>query len=300
VPPNKTLHPTPPPFASSQKIRLTRAAVRVSWGRSAATVVFVRSGVDKMQIRKTLYVTSREDWRAWLTKHYRSETEVWLIYYKKQSGRPRISYDHAVEEALCFGWIDSIVKKIDDGRFAQKFTPRRDWTKWSELNKRRLRKLIREGRMTEAGLAKIDRAIQSEGPRAKPGKGDGDIPSFVKQALTASAKAWDSFRNLAPSRRRQYVHWIMKPKKEETRARRLRDAVSRLEQDHGDPDDIPAFVRKALTANAKAWDNFRNLAPSYRRHYIGWIMHAVKDKTRERRLREAVLLLEQNKKLGLK
>jgi hypothetical protein len=83
------------------------------------------SGEDEMEIRKTLHVTSREEWRAWLTKHYQSETEVWLIYYKKHTGQPRISYDHAVEEALCFGWVDSIVKRIDDEKFAQKFTPRR-------------------------------------------------------------------------------------------------------------------------------------------------------------------------------
>jgi uncharacterized protein YdeI (YjbR/CyaY-like superfamily) len=81
-----------------------------------------RSGEDEMETRKTLYVTSREEWRDWLKKHYQSETEVWLIYYKKHTGRPRISYDHAVEEALCFGWIDSIVKKMDDEKFAQKFT----------------------------------------------------------------------------------------------------------------------------------------------------------------------------------
>jgi uncharacterized protein YdeI (YjbR/CyaY-like superfamily) len=190
-----------------------------------------------MGIRKTLYVTSREEWRAWLTKHYQSETEVWLIYYKKHTGRPRISYDQAVEEALCFGWIDSIVKRMDDQKFAQKFTPRRDSTRWSALNKQRLRKLIREGRMTEAGLAKIDLVMLGEEAEAKPRTGDVDIPSFVKQALMA---------------------------------------------------------------NAKAWENFRNLAPSYRRHYIGWIMHAKKEETRERRLREAVALLEQNKKLGLK
>src|SRR6267143_860793 len=191
-----------------------------------------------MEIRETLYVTSREEWRAWLTKHHQSETEVWLIYYKKHTGQPRISYDHAVEEALCFGWVDSIVKRIDDEKFAQKFTPRRDCTKWSALNKRRLRKLIREGRMTERGLAKIDLVILGEEPQAKQSKGD--------------------------------------------------------------LDDIPGFVQQALMANAKAWENFRKLAPSYRRHYIGWIMHAAKEETRERRLREAVSLLEQNKKLGLK
>ena len=253
-----------------------------------------------MEIRKTLYVASREEWRAWLTKHHESETEVWLIYYKKHSGRPRIAYDDAVEEALCFGWVDSIVKKIDDEKFAQKFTPRRDWTKWSELNKRRLRKLIREGRMTDAGRAKIDLAILADERKAKPGKGDTDIPRFVKQALTASAKAWQNFQKLSPSHRGNYIRWIMEAKKEETRDRRLREAVARLQRSPGDPDDIPGFVKRALTANAKAWENFRNLAPSYRRHYVGWIMHAAKEETRERRLREAVLLLEQNQKLGLK
>ena len=253
-----------------------------------------------MEIRKKLYVTSREEWRAWLAKHYQSETEVWLIYYKKHTGQPRISYDHAVEEALCFGWVDSIVKKIDDEKFAQKFTPRRDHTKWSALNKRRLRKLIREGRMTEAGLAKVDLVILGEETQAIQSKGDLDIPRFVKQGLMANAKAWENFRSLAPSRRRAYIRMIMDTKKEETRERRLREAVSLLEQSKGDLDDIPGFIKQALMANAKAWENFRNLAPSYRRHYIGWIMHAAKDETRERRLREAVSLLEQNKKLGLK
>jgi uncharacterized protein YdeI (YjbR/CyaY-like superfamily) len=253
-----------------------------------------------MQIRKTLYVTSRKEWRAWLTKHHQSETEVWLIYYKKHTGRPRIPYDHAVEEALCFGWIDSIAKRMDDEKFAQKFTPRRDDTNWSELNKQRVRKLIREGRMSKAGLAKIDLAMLDDEAQAKKGKGDVDIPRFVKQGLMANVKAWENFRNLAPSHRRNYIQWIMEAKKEETRERRLREAMSQLKQNKGDPDDIPGFIKKALMANGKAWENFRNLAPSYRRHYTGWIMHAAQEETRERRLREAVSLLEQNKKLGLK
>jgi uncharacterized protein YdeI (YjbR/CyaY-like superfamily) len=253
-----------------------------------------------MEIRKTLYVTNREEWRAWLTEHYRSETEVWLIYYKKHTGRPRISYDHAVEEALCFGWIDSIGKRMDDEKFAQKFTPRRDWTKWSALNKRRLRKLIREGRMTEGGLAKIDIAMLGEEAGAKQSKDDVEIPRFVKQALMAHAKAWENFRSLTPSRRRAYVQLILDAKKEETRARRVREVISLLEQSKGDLRDIPRFVKQALIANPKAWVYFQSLAPSFRRHYIGWIMFAKKKETRERRLREAISLLEQNKKLGLK
>src|SRR5437660_2893103 len=154
-----------------------------------------------MEMRKTLYVTNREERRAWLTRHYQSETEVWLIYYKKQTGRPRISYDQAVDEALCFGWIDSIVKRMDDEKFAQKFTPRRDCTTWSALNKRRLRKLIREGRMTEAGLAKIDIAMRGEEARAKESKGDVEIPRVVQHAVRADENAWERLQNLTPSRR---------------------------------------------------------------------------------------------------
>jgi uncharacterized protein YdeI (YjbR/CyaY-like superfamily) len=183
-----------------------------------------------MGTSKTLYVTTRDEWRAWLAEHYKSETEVWLIYYKKHTGQPRISYDHAVEEALCFGWVDSLVKKIDDEKFAQKFTPRRDFTKWSALNKRRVRKLIREGRMTEAGLAKIDLLTLDKAPQANPSKGELVIPKFVKQALTANGRAWEHFQNLAPSYRRLYIAWIMDGKKQETRERRLREAVTRLEQ----------------------------------------------------------------------
>src|SRR5262245_33206547 len=253
-----------------------------------------------MATRKKLYVTSREKWRDWLTKHGQSETEVWLIYYKKDSGRSRIPYDDAVEEALCFGWIDSIVKRMDDEKFAQKFTPRRDSSRWSALNTRRVRKLMHEGRMTEAGLAKLDPAMLGDKGRAKPDAGDVDLPPLVKRALMANATAWKNFQSLSPSRRSAYVRLITDAKKEETRDRRVREVISRLEQNTGDPDDIPRIIKQALKANATAWKNFQNLAPSYRRHYVGWIMHAKQEPTRERRLREAISLLEQNKKLGLK
>jgi uncharacterized protein YdeI (YjbR/CyaY-like superfamily) len=183
-----------------------------------------------MAISKTLHVTTRDEWRTWLANHHASETEIWLIYYKKDSGQPRIPYDHAVEEALCFGWVDSIVKKIDDQKFAQKFTPRRDCTKWSTLNIQRVRKLISEGRMTEVGLAKIDLAVLDAEPQAKRSKDDQDIPRFIKQALMASPMAWKNFQSLAPSYRTNYIGWIMDAKREETRRRRLREAISLLEQ----------------------------------------------------------------------
>jgi uncharacterized protein YdeI (YjbR/CyaY-like superfamily) len=253
-----------------------------------------------MGLGKTLYVTNRDDWRAWLAKHHKSHSEIWLIYYKKNSGQPRIPYDDAVEEALCFGWVDSIVKGIDPQKYAQKFTPRRDWTTWAPSNKQRLRKLIPEGKITKEVLAKIPPAILAEEPTTKPSKNGRDIPPFFKQALTANAKARKNFEKLPPSHRNAYIQWLTEAKKEETRQRRLQEALARLEQRKADLDSIPKFFKEALTANPKAWQNFQSLAPSYRRHYIGWLLHAAKDQTRQRRLREAISLLEQNKKLGLR
>jgi uncharacterized protein YdeI (YjbR/CyaY-like superfamily) len=256
--------------------------------------------VAKGHTRKTLYVTRPEEWRAWLTKHHESASEVWLLFYKKHTGRPRISYEHAVEEALCFGWIDSIVNRVDDDAFAQKFTPRRKGSNWSALNQRRVRKLIREGRMTDAGLAKVDAAVIGRKAQAKSSTGAPRLPRAVEQAFKTNAKAWKNFQSLSPSRRAAYVRLILDAKKKETREQRLRQAISLLEQSQGDPDEIPHFVKRALMANAKAWENFQNLSPSHRRHYIGWILLAKQEETRARRLREAVSLLKQNKKLGLK
>lgn len=249
---------------------------------------------------KTLYVTTRDEWRAWLATHHARETETWLVFYKKHSGRPRIAYDDAVEEAICFGWIDSLVKRIDDDAFMQKFTPRRDSSRWSEVNKRRLRKVIREGRMTEAGLAKVAPGTLSAKSRAPKESDDVEIPRSVKQALAAHPVAWKTFQRLTPARQRAYVRLMTDGKTAETRERQLRKAIELLEQNTGDVQDLPRFLKQALMKNAKAWQNFQNLAPSYRRHYVGWIMHAKQDATRERRIKEAVSLLAQNRKLGLK
>ena len=105
-----------------------------------------------MNIGKTLYVTKRQQWRSWLEKNHKIEKEIWLVYYKKSTGKPTISYNDAVEEALCFGWIDSIEKGIDEEKFAGRFTPRKMKSNLSESNILRIRKLIKEGKMTDAGL----------------------------------------------------------------------------------------------------------------------------------------------------
>ena len=98
------------------------------------------------------------EWRAWLERNHDAEIAVWLVFHKKHTGKPTISYDAAVGEALCFGWIDSIVKRIDEDRFARKFTPRKVNSKWSELNKDLAERMIREGRMAESGLVQINEA----------------------------------------------------------------------------------------------------------------------------------------------
>jgi uncharacterized protein YdeI (YjbR/CyaY-like superfamily) len=187
---------------------------------------------------KSLYVTDRRQWRAWLKSHHASEREIWLIYYKKHTGKPRIPYDDAVEEALCYGWIDTTVKRMDDERYMQKFTPRKPRSVWSKHNKERAEKMIKGKRMTRAGLVRIEDAKRSG--------------------------AWER--------------------------------AEKPEQ----PTRVPPELKKALSANKTAARNFHNLAPSYRRDYIGWLLSARREETRRKRLREIVRLVSQNKKLGMK
>ena len=154
----------------------------------------------------------------------------------RQKAEASIAYEDSVEEALCFGWIDSLIRRLDDDQYARLFTPRIDHKNWSEMNKKRIAKLIQEGRMTAAGLAKASYLIDDNHAAAKKGR-----------ALT-----------------------------------------------------VPDYMRQALLANKRALKNFNNLAPSYQRHYIGWITSAKKEETRQKRLAEAIGLLTRNLKLGLK
>lgn len=180
----------------------------------------------------TLYATSREEWRAWLEQNHASEPEVWLVFYKKHTGQPTVFYEEAVEEALCFGWIDSIVRRIDDEKHMQKFSPRKDGSNWSETNKRRVWKMYRAGKMTAAGMAKVtfplDERLGQE--PAKAPKKDLEIPEHIRQVLAADAEAWQNFNRLAPSHKRQYIGWITDAKKEETQLRRAGQAVELLRE----------------------------------------------------------------------
>ena len=151
-----------------------------------------------MQITKTLYVIERDEWRAWLAKHHDTEKDIWLIYYKKQSGEPRIPYNDAVEEALCFGWIDSTVKGIDENKYAQRFSPRKNGSNWSEMNKVRMRRLIEQGRMTPAGLSKFE-----GDPRDSF-----ETPSDIIEALKQDKKTWEIFEGFPESYKRIRIGFI--------------------------------------------------------------------------------------------
>lgn len=151
-----------------------------------------------MNLGKTLYVTNRRAWRAWLAKNHARKKEIWLIYYKKHSGRPRIPYNDAVEEALCYGWIDSIIKSVDHDRTAQRFSPRRPKSFLSETNKERVRRLIKAKRMTRVGLEKIQAQMNEEYAHAKD----------IIAALKRDAETWKHFQAFPDSYQRIRLGWI--------------------------------------------------------------------------------------------
>jgi len=157
-----------------------------------------------MEITRTLCVTERKAWRAWLAKHYKSEREIWLVYYRAGTGHARISYNDAVEEALCYGWIDSTAKKMDEQRYAQRFTPRRPGSNLSEMNKERLKKLVAQKKMTKAGLDAIAHVFSPEKYRT----GDFTIAADILAALKADRCAWANFRKLPESYKRIRVGYL--------------------------------------------------------------------------------------------
>lgn len=154
-----------------------------------------------MKITKTLYVINRNDWRAWLKKHAKTEKEIWLVFYRKDSGKPRIPYNDAVEEALCFGWIDSIVKKIDKERFAQRFSPRNPKSNLSEMNKQRIRQLIKQKKMTKEGLAAVAHAFDQTNDLF-------EIPKDILKVLKSDKQVWKNFQKFPQSYQRIRVGWI--------------------------------------------------------------------------------------------
>ena len=166
---------------------------------------------------------TRERWRRWLAKHHASEREVWLIFHKQHTGKPSVPYNDAVDEALCYGWIDSLIKRIDDDRYARKFTPRKPDSTWSTANLTRYAALKAGSRLAAPGLER--------GPDGRPvvdAPRHATTPAYIKKGLKQDSRAWKFFDSLAPSYRRLYVNWIDTAKREETRQHRLRQAIDML------------------------------------------------------------------------
>ncbi|KPK85198.1 MAG: hypothetical protein AMS27_08075 [Bacteroides sp. SM23_62_1] len=179
-----------------------------------------------------LYVVNRYVWHNWLIKNGDSAPGIWLIFYKEHTGKPSLSYDDAVEEALCFGWIDSIIKRIDDEKYVRKFTPRKEKSRWSALNVKRVKKMINTGKMKPRGLELYNYAAK-HGLLPAPDQAirkELDIPQFINQSLSKNKIAKDTFKSLAPSHKRQYIGWVMDAKKEETRMRRLKEMIQLLSE----------------------------------------------------------------------
>jgi len=168
---------------------------------------------------------NREKWRAWLEENHASANELWLILYKKHTKKSSIRLDEAVEEALCFGWIDGKLRRIDDEKHEIRFTPRKKGSTWSETNINRVKRLIKEGRMTSVGLKKYRDGMRD--PRMKLLRKDFEIPQFIVAALKRNKRAWDAFDKLAPSRKQQIVWWIATAKREETREKRIKETIRR-------------------------------------------------------------------------
>ncbi len=179
--------------------------------------------------KNLIYFKDRSEWRKWLEENHNSSDGVWLIYYKKHTGKQRIPYDDAVEEALCFGWIDSTVKKIDEEKFSQKFTPRRDKSIWSDLNKKRVKKLIGNGLMTEHGLNKIKKAKDTgDWERGYPERIIHQDCPELRAALEKDLRAKMNFKSFPPSQKKLFITWIASAKRDETKKRRLTEALDLL------------------------------------------------------------------------
>jgi uncharacterized protein YdeI (YjbR/CyaY-like superfamily) len=173
---------------------------------------------------KTLDARSGEQWRKWLARHHDSASEVWLVFHKRHTGRLSIAYDDAVDEALCFGWIDSLIMRLDDDRYARKFTPRRPDSRWSTSNRKRYAQLKASGRLTPAGLKRAPTDRSGDAPRPSPSK----VPQYIQQALRSRPAALSYFESLAPSYRRMYIAWIDSARRQETKTRRLQEAIALL------------------------------------------------------------------------
>lgn len=184
-----------------------------------------------MELNPLVHCKNREEWREWLSLNHDACFEVWLVYFKKHTGRPSITYRESVEEALCFGWIDGLKRRIDDERYAHRFTPRKAKSKWSPLNISLAEKLITEGKMTGAGLKAYQQRISyDETFLETKAQSELAVSKEFQTALDSNPEAEENFLAMAPGYRKQYVGWVSSAKRDETRKKRIAEAIRMLEQ----------------------------------------------------------------------
>ena len=180
--------------------------------------------------RKQVHPKTRTAWRQWLAKNHATSEGVWFVYFKKTTGKPRVEYGEAVEEALCFGWIDSKSEQIDEERTKMMFTPRNPKSGWSKLNKQRVKRLIEEGRMTEAGRATIATAKRNGTWTALDAIEALEVPPDLAKALAADKRAASYFDAFSPSSKKIILLWIQSAKRQETRNKRVAETVRQAAQ----------------------------------------------------------------------
>jgi uncharacterized protein YdeI (YjbR/CyaY-like superfamily) len=169
---------------------------------------------------ETVFAKDRSEWRRWLEKNFERSDEIWLVYYKKASGKPTVSYDHAVEEALCFGWIDGMIKRLDEECYAQRFTPRKAKSPWSKSNIQRVERLMGEGKMMPAGLKAYHSGYGREVPPMPT-----ELPKVLEDRFRKQRAAWANYEKFPPGYRRMTAGWVASAKKEETRVKRLEKLI---------------------------------------------------------------------------
>jgi uncharacterized protein YdeI (YjbR/CyaY-like superfamily) len=170
-----------------------------------------------------LDVRTRTQWRQWLARHHVSSPGVWLVRHKQHTRVISMSYEDLVSEALCFGWVDSLIKRLDGNRFAIKVTPRKPTSKWSAINRRRWKELKAAGMLASAGLGTAPTANRYGAHPPIP-----ERPAYVAKAIKTNVAAWQFFQQLAPTYRRDFVVWIHTAKRPETRERRIRESIALL------------------------------------------------------------------------
>jgi uncharacterized protein YdeI (YjbR/CyaY-like superfamily) len=171
------------------------------------------------------FFAKQSDFRKWLQKNHKKETELLVGFYKVGSGKPSMTWPQSVDQALCFGWIDGVRKSIDKESYQIRFTQRKPKSIWSAINIGKIEELKKQGLMQPVGLASFEKRIEGKSRIYSYEKGEAELTQKFKKQFKANKKAWDYFQSLAPSYRRVSTHWVMNAKQETTRLKRLNQLI---------------------------------------------------------------------------